>query len=329
MAKDRDKVPYAKPLNRKLIGRGGPRDMQRRQQNSGVLSAPKIESTDLEAIKKLIEEKLGKDTYKEDEQIISPEEVEKRIVDAVEAARQDEANRYEDGLKNLNDQLNAAKIKIGLMEKELEKRPDNSEEINTLKNKIRAKDAEIKRRDKRIKELEDKLSSNNVPEDIEKELLEYRNEIAKLKSNLKAADVLKSKIKDKDEKISSLKSSLIEKEGELKAATDTITRLEAKSEKSTDDLIEMKATMELMFEKITSLQFVSAGKASDGKPSIDDHQVFIDPTEEKEGLESHIDTEASSTVARQRDVRADLNKLRNLVGKGKYKPTRAKSDLLD
>lgn len=331
-----DRVPYAKPTpSKKLMGRGGPRDMQRRQQSGGVLSTPKIESTDLDAIKKLLEEKLGGDVGGEPVGGIPIEEVERRVVEAVEATRKEEAQRYESGLKSLNEQLNAAKTKIHLMNEELEKREASSEdtknlksEIKALKNKIRFKDGEIKGKDKRIDELIDKIKSGGIPDDVQEQIEEYRKEIAKLKNQLRIASQSKEKLEDKDNKIDKLSKKVEQKDKELEEARKTIESLKSSKDKSNDDLVEMKATMELMFEKISNLQTASA-VSEDGSPSIDAHKVFIDPTVDKSDLEPHIDVEASSTVGGDRDIRTDLDKLRRLVKGDKYKPQRAKSKLLD
>jgi len=318
----RDKTPYAKPKSRssKIIGGGGPRDMQRRQQNTGVLSGPKLDINDLQDIKKIIEEKL--EGFGAPDSILDGiplEEVEKRIITAVRVTREEEAARYESGLKSLNDQLNAAKIKIGLMEKELESKINDSNEelIETLKRKIRSKDAEIRSRDKRIKELDSESKGTNVSEEINNQITIYKKEVAELKIFLE----------EKEELIMSLNAALEEKMVELESANTLIKQLQAKTDMSNDSLVEMKKTMQLMFEKLTNLQIVDS--ENNGGPSIEDHKVFIDPTESKEGLKPHIDIEATRTIGDNRNMKSDIDKLRALVGKGKYIPSKAKSDLID
>lgn len=329
MNNSRDKAPYAKPKNRssKIIGGGGPRDMQRRQQNSGVLSTPKFDITDLVEIKSLLSEKL--DIIETGSSGgIPPEEVERQITAAIESTRQEESDRYESGLKSINEQLNAAKIKIALMEKELENSID-SEAIESLKHKIRSKDAEIKVRDKRIKELEDKLKSGESPIEVDTIISRYEEEISKLKDELKVIPDLRNNINEKIKLINELETTIIERNAELTAANVLVEQLKVKSEKSNEDFSEMKLTMELMFEKLSNLQLVAGENNNSGVPSIDDNKVFINPTEDKPELQSHIDIEATSTVGNSRNVKSDLNKLRALVRKGNYTPSKAKSDLID
>lgn len=324
----KERVAYTKPTGRKLMGGGGPRDMQRRQQSTGTLNAPKFDIKELEELKNLLEEKLGAVPDSNAVKGIPEEEVEERIAKAIDATRNEEAERYKSGLESLNEQLNAAKVKISFMEEKLEE-AGSSEEVEILKNKVRAKDGELKGKDKHIAELEKRLQEGGIPVDIEEELEGYRKEIARLKNNIRTLESAQHKASEKDDKIKELKQELDSTRSALENANARVKELENTAAKSNDDFVEMKATMELMFKKISELQ-LSAVKQSDPEDiSIDEHKVFIDPTEEKENLTSHIEIEATSTVGGNRNIKQDLNKLRNLVDKGKYKPSRAKSKLLE
>ena len=118
----KERLPYNKPKSGKILGGGGPRDQQQRRKNAGVLTGPKVDQNELAEIKKLIEEKVTAPVEVGSSFDGLPyDEVERKIQEAVHQTREEEAKRYGSGLESLNEQLNAAKVKIALMEKEFER----------------------------------------------------------------------------------------------------------------------------------------------------------------------------------------------------------------
>lgn len=167
------RIPYYKNIkkdSKKQLGGGGPRDLQRRQDPL---------HKDITALRELLEEKKSEEkvVVKDESQSLPFEEVRKKIQEAVEFTRKDEAERYESSLKNLNDQLNAAKKKMSVQEdqlinknaevKKLKSQIINSSqngksqvEINDLKKRLEDRKAELEKKDEVIVNLSETYNKN-------------------------------------------------------------------------------------------------------------------------------------------------------------------------
>lgn len=326
----RDRLPYAKNTNRvvkssKILGSGGPRDIQRRRA-VGVINGPKIDSATFEELKRLIEERTSASAATTQSFDGLPyEEVEKKLQEAVKATREEEALRYESGLESLNEQLNAAKTKIALMEQKINENI-NEKSVELLKNEIRDRDDELAAKNKKINELENALETQDVPKSIKVEINNYKKEISKLKTQLNSFGAFKTKLSAKDDKINELNTSIKLKDNEIKMLRKELDNALNKSNKADKDILEMRATMELIFEKISTMSAANTINTEDSNiPSIDDNKVFIDPSDVYDGLQPHIDIEASTVVGAGRNVQSDANKLKNLLNKKEFKPGQLKN----
>jgi len=136
------KIPYNKEKSGKQIGRGGPRDMQQRQavafeRGTATIQLPSLNIKE-ELKRLLLEQKReeGPINVDLDGLGLTYEQAEKKIQQAVEVTRKEERERYESGLQNLNDQLNAAKKKIATLEESLADRIRDPNIDNQLKEKV-------------------------------------------------------------------------------------------------------------------------------------------------------------------------------------------------
>lgn len=163
------KIPYNKKLNsEKQWGSGGPRDVQRRQSaayGSAVIQLPKMS---VEELKQLLGSAASTD--KNGNNQISFEEAKKKIDEAVQFTIKQQKERYESGLRNLNDQLNIMRRKAGSAEEQLVE-----------------KNAEIKR-------LKDQII--NGPQDLNSKLEEKNNEISRLEVRIEEKDKVIEKLSD-------------------------------------------------------------------------------------------------------------------------------------
>jgi len=168
---DNKQIVYRKelpPKATKQLGRGGPRDMQRRQGvGSASINMPKI---DMEALKEVLlnnkeaREELKVEIRKEMNEVkdlvdssrnieglgLPFDVVEQKIKEAVEHTTQQVRQRYESGIGSLNSQLNAAKGQIKSLNTQVDQ---YVQECNTLKEQIITKDKKIEEKDRDISDL--------------------------------------------------------------------------------------------------------------------------------------------------------------------------------
>lgn len=291
--KTRQKVPYAKEKRERILRGPGATNRQ------GVQSAPKSKvlepKFDTNELKKIVEDGLTNVIATEGVLSISEETITSIVREAVDY----ESKRYQSGVNSLNDQLNAAKIKIDLMNKENDKLVHHKEHIEALEDKIRLKDRELKRRNIRVEELEDGVNSFNETEADENAQILNRT-IKELNKELGL----------KNKKIDSLKIKLEDRSVRLMEAS-----------KQTDAINILKETLNEMKVQISN---VAGGELTIIKPQVSEDRVFIDPSENKDHLKSHIDVEASSILSSKGDFDKNKDKLRELLKKGDYTPTKAK-----
>jgi len=245
------KIPYNKEIKKnsgKQMGKGGPRDMQRRQAvafERGVATI-QLPPVDINQLKDLLLDQRKKEEGPIDLSGVglTYTEAEKKIRQAVEVTREEERKKYEKNLRNLNDQLNAAKTKITVLEETLMITP-------RIEDQIEKKNVEINRLKLDLVRIETRL-------EVKEELLD--------KSYASAIEELRSGILELSGKLS---------EGQVNTLIKTIER-----------------------------------------PEIQDN-IFIDPIESGDELDPHIKIKADDTsaVETDRNVKDDLAKLKELLGK--------------
>ena len=274
----------------KQVGGGGPRDKQLAQK---IRNDSEMISNLSPAISAEASERQEVDLS----QYLPLGEVKKKLEEVATATAESERKRFESGLKNLNDQLNIERKKVGAAQDQL---------INA--------NAEVTRL---------KVQINQFPEISEKahQLINERElSVSKLKSELVVKSELYDRAKTELPEIRSKLAEVIEKDTnkqikivELEAS------LKAKEEigsKSSNDLEELKAKLDKLYDKISdgSIKFLVGSKMD--RPALED-KIFIDPIEKstEPKLDSHIDIkeDKSSKTDSERDINTDLAKLRNLL----------------
>jgi DNA repair exonuclease SbcCD ATPase subunit len=186
------KIKYNKEKSGKLIGRGGPRDIQMRQR---LIQEEIIrrQAREVETETGLHPRMVGKGAEPPKptvdlSQYLPLSEVRKKIDEAVEYTRKSEQERFNSGLKNLNDQLNESRRKFSELQEQL---------IN--------KNAEVKR-------LRDQLTSTpEISDQARKQLDSKELEIAKLRIELDAKENLLQTKDDIYEKLSAKMDKIYER----------------------------------------------------------------------------------------------------------------------
>jgi len=155
-------------------------------------------------------------------------------------------------------------------------------------------------------------------EQTEKLALErYESGLGSLNSQLNAS---KARVKELD-------ALLIEKRQEV---ADLKRLIEEKDilintlrEQQNKEVGELKTQILNLIDNIKSGHMNRDSYSDPDRPIIDD-RVFIDPlTEVVTDLESHIDVSAAEAKGNRIDLKGDVAKLKDLLGKGKYKPVKA------
>lgn len=91
-------------------------------------------------------------------------------------------------------------------------------------------------------------------------------------------------------------------------------------ESQTKEVYDLKNELVELISKIKSGPINKEVYINSDRPSIE-HKVFINPLDEiNTDLESHIDISAAESKGNKIDLKNDVAKLKDLLGKGKYKP---------
>jgi chromosome segregation ATPase len=150
---DNVRVPYAKTV-------GITSSPQRIRRGDGVIAGPNLSKEQLEEIRKIIDGESSKSG-------LSYDEVQKKIQQAIKFTKSEEAKRYKNGIDNLAEQLNLAKVKIKTLENKIESYVDEllvkDKFINELNEKLSAKNSEL---DEMYKRLDNILVNDGQSEDI-------------------------------------------------------------------------------------------------------------------------------------------------------------------
>lgn len=176
------KIPYNKQKSGKQMGKGGPRDIQRRQVAAYERGTANIQLPPLsiEELKQLfLEQRKEEGPINLDGLGLTYGEAEEKIRQAVEVTREEERKKYESNLQNLNNQLNAAKIKISVMEETLT-------EASTIPPHI---ENQLKEKNKEINELKMDLVRSETQLETKGDLLDrftinYTAAMEELKSGI-------------------------------------------------------------------------------------------------------------------------------------------------
>jgi len=260
------------------MGGGGPRDRQRRVADDRLVDRLKP------AIHAEVT-KNGVGTPLDISQYLPLDIVRRKIEEAVEATKQAERKRYNSGLRNINDQLNAAKKQKAAIE-----------------DKLIATNAEIKR-------LKSQISKDPlISEDIKHKIRGKNTEILQLKNALSG----------KDKEISDLRLKTSE---EMHSKELTIAKLESnlESKKSSDEkseqlLYNLQDKLEELYNRIADGSIQPLVGSNMDRPELED-KIFIDPIdkEAEPKLDSHIDIKEEKLKEENRDMKTDLAKLRKLL----------------
>lgn len=252
---ERSDIPYRKNKATKQLGRGGPRDMQRRHDiESGSISMPLLDPASIKEVllnSKEMQEELKDEIRKElsdvKEAITSNKVldgvglpfnvVEQKIKEAVEYNEKQVVSRYESGLASLNSQLNISKTQI--------------------------------------RSLNDQI-------------VEYKNDI----------HLLKKELSDKDMLIEDLRC------------------------KGDAEILDLRNTIVDLISKIKSGVHIQSTDIIDASKPVIEDRVFIDPLGDVDvGLDPHITVDVSEGKGDKRDMKSDVEKLKGLLGGGKFKKT--------
>ena len=282
------RIIYNKEKSSKILGGGGPRDRQARlelarQRESLQSMSPLVQAAEI--IREVPPSQIDMS------QFLPLDAVRQKIEEAVEFTRKAEVERYESGLKNLNDQMNVAKKKAATANEQL---LNANAEIAKLRDQIvktpivTSIDVETaKKQESEIQNLRTKLESR------------IRN-ILELTTN---AENLTNQIKTKDEEIAVFKFRVSELEKTIQLKEESGGKIKVLEEK-----------LDKLFNKIADGSIGPFVGSKMDKPTLED-KIFIDPLEKSSEpeLESHIEVKEDPVAEIDRDVSSDLAKLRNLL----------------
>jgi len=292
------------------MGRGGPRDIQLRQQ---MRYAESLRAASLPAETGIHPRMVGDKPIEAVNEIDMSQymplaEVKQKIEEAVSVAKKEEQARYESGLNSLNKQLNELKKKYNATQEEI---------IN--------KDAEIKRLKAQVSE------KSVIPESIKNDLQNKDNEISNLKSLRssmadeiealkkdvnKANNLLKDKETNYRKVQDELKKDISNKEVTIAKLSTELKTKEAIYQQSSEDLQKLQERIDKLYTKISdgSIQPLVGTKLD--RPELED-KIFIDPLDSNSGaeLDSHIniDNEEDKFEGSNRNIGNDLVKLRKIL----------------
>ena len=231
------KIPYDKKIKKNKR-----RQVMAFERGAATLGVPPLDAKELKRL--LLEQKREEGPIDLDGIGLTYMEAEKKIRQAVEATIEEERKKYEGSLQDLNNQLNAAKTKISMLEETLIITPHTEDQM-------KEKNAEIDKLKIGLIRIETRLQ-------VKEELLD--------KNYTRAIEELRAVILELSGKLS---------EGQVNTLIKTIER-----------------------------------------PEIQD-DIFIDPIEGGDELDPHIKIKAedTSTTVTGRNVKDDLAKLKDLLGK--------------
>jgi len=179
------RIPYnKKKLSGKQVGGGGPRDKQLAQKVRNYSEMISNLSPDISA-------EVSDHQEVDLSQYLPLEEVKRKLEEAVAATAEAERKRFESGLKNLNDQLNVERKKVGAAQDQL---ISANTEVARLKTQINQSPEISEKAQQLINEKDLIISKLKTEIDTKEEVyLHSSNDIEELKSKL---DKLYDRISD-------------------------------------------------------------------------------------------------------------------------------------
>lgn len=282
--------------------RGGPRDQQRRQQliqqEQVIRSIVQAEDIGPRPTMKGEKEAPQPQQTVDLSQYLPLEEVRTKLEQAVDYTRNEEKNRYESGLKNLNEQLKEARKKAALADENL---INANAEVRRLKAQL------AERPTSSATDLEKISSLTTQIQELTREVESKQRIGLELSAQLNnVQDIIKAQndtLKAKDEEIINFRVRISELEQTLKL-----------KEESGNQLKDLQEKLDKLYLKIADGSISPLVGSRMDRPALED-KIFIDPIDKTQEpkLESHIAIEGSLDTTVDRDVSSDLAKLRNLL----------------
>jgi chromosome segregation ATPase len=233
------KIPYnKKDKGSKILGRGGPRDLQRRQQMGGAygsadINMPKVDieelkkvllnnqqtreelkqalKEDIDSVGRTVEDKV-KQTLREEakhfEGGLPFDVVQQKIEEAVRHTQEVEAKRYESGLGNLNSQLNQAKEKIKELEREI---IDKNRHVTELRMQVGKLEKQLDKKEEELKLVERQKST---------EITKLQEKITELIEKITSGNISIGDVSTRDSHRPKLEDVFIDPLGELSTELD-------------------------------------------------------------------------------------------------------------
>lgn len=162
---NRERIPYHKKIQKdseKRLEKGGLRDIQRRQNTL-------YHVLDVAALKMLLRQRMAEEGVVEDgSQHLSFEGIRKKIEEAVEFTRKEEAERFESSLNDLSSQLNATKKKMFVLEEQLTNKNIEIKRLKSqtaglpqdLKSRLEQRELQLEKKDEIIVRLSENYSQS-------------------------------------------------------------------------------------------------------------------------------------------------------------------------
>ena len=286
------KIRYDKELTGKLVGRGGPRDIQRRQKMMHQEGQ----------IRELVEAEVGvhpsmvpsgkeppAQSSVDLSQYLKLDEVHKKIEESVEFTKDEERKRFESGLRSLNDQLNEMRRKHNASQEEL---INKNSEISRVKDQLlRATSGS----DSSIAELNKKDEEINTKNTI---INQQYERISFLETRV---DELSDMSKNDMEKVIKI--------------TELETQIKTKEEVYSQTMDSLQERLDQLYAKISDGSIRPLVGSQMDRPELED-KIFIDPIDPNaaSSMDSHIEVkEEVMDDSQDRDVVSDVAKLRRLL----------------
>jgi len=297
----RIRIPYnKKDKGTKQMGHSGPRDQQRRMSSGHGTADINMPKVDIGELKQILL----------NDQKTRAELAEELKVD-LHSVEESVAKKVENGFrKTLKDEIRHLAPGDGLpfdvVQQKIEEAVHHTQEV------------EKKRYESGLGNLNSQL--NQQKEKVrtqQRELIEKSSE----------SDRYRIKVGLLEKELKETIAALSKAESKLESAEERVRQIEDERREEVGDL--RSKIMELI-EKISSGNFQMRSDAIDRidpeRPKLED--VFIDPLEELSTvLDPHINVNASEATGTTRNIRSDVDKLKNLLNRGKYKPVKGASDL--
>lgn len=289
------RIPYnKKDKGSKQMGHAGPRDAQRRLSGRSYadINMPKV---DLNELKNLL---LNNQKTRE--------EIAKELQVDLHAVEDALSKRVENGVRRtLQEEMKTLKPGEGLpfdvVQQKIEEAVRHTQE------------EEKKRYESGLGNLNSQLNqAKSKVGALKRELIEKSSE----------ADKARMRVGLLEKELKEIISKLGRTEEKLEYAEKRVREVEKERK---EEVGELRSKITELIERISSGEFTMRGSdrsySDTDRPKIED--VFIDPLGELvTELDPHINVDAAEATGAKRDLKSDVDKLKNLLNKGKYKPVK-------